>query len=346
MNSIIYANKINIELNNYLKDKNYTKIFILLDENIEKYCLNLLSLNFKYKIIKISSGENNKNLDTIKLIWENLLLNNADRHSLLINLGGGVISDMGGFCASTYQRGIDFINIPTTLLAQVDATIGGKTGFNLLNKKNMIGLFNEPKTIFIDINFLKTLTKREFLNGIAEALKHGLLFDMEYFYEVIKIVQLPHPPSLKGCGAIVKKSIDFKKQIVEEDYNEKGLRKVLNLGHTIESYFIEENIELKHGEAVVMGIISELYLSHKKFNFDNLLLLKIISSFKKIYTLNNYTNFDNNNILKYLLNDKKNKDGKILMVLLKDINKPIFNVEVTENEIKESLDYLKKELSD
>lgn len=341
--AIIYTENIKNDLNNYLKNKNYTKIIILVDENTLKYCLNVLGLEFKYQIIKISSGENNKNIKTVTKIWQELLSNNADRSSLLINLGGGIVSDLGGFSASTYKRGIDFINIPTTTLALVDATIGGKTGFNLDNKKNMIGVFSSPKEIFIDTVFLKTLAKREYLNGIAEALKHGLLFDIKYFNKIIKTSsQKEKLPSIKN---IVEKSIEFKKNIVEQDFKEIGLRKILNLGHTIghglETYYIDKNIDLKHGEAVIIGLIAMLYLSNKKFNFDNSLQNRIIDDLKNIYSLNIYKEFNNKEIIKHILNDKKNKNNKILMVLLKRVNVPIFDIEITVNEINESLDYLK-----
>ncbi len=335
-----YCKNIKKDLNNYLKNKKYSKIFVLVDENTLKYCLSLLGLKFKYQIIKISGGENNKNIKTVTTIWQELLVNNADRNSLLINLGGGIISDLGGFSASTYKRGIDFINIPTTTLSLVDATIGGKTGFNLDNKKNMIGAFSEPKEIFIDIDFLKTLPEREYLNGIAEALKHGLLFDMEYFNKMIEFIN-----QREQLLNMVKTSIKFKKDIVEQDFKETGVRKILNLGHTVghglESYFLNKNTELKHGEAVIMGLITMLYLSNKKFDFDNSLQNRIITDLKRIYTLNIYKEFSNKEVINHILNDKKNNDNKILMVLLKDVNKPVFDIEVTENELNDSLNYLK-----
>ena len=350
---INYTENINKDLNKYIKNKNYSKTLVLVDENTENYCLGLLDLKFKYQIIKITSGENNKNINTVSHIWEKLLNNNADRASLLINLGGGVISDMGGFAASTYKRGIEFINIPTTLLAMVDATIGGKTGFNFQNKKNMIGLFSTPKAIFIDVNFIKTLTKREYLNGIAEVLKHGLLFDMEYFNEVITFGTLPtpskqsilltHPSIFASQGGellnIIKKSISMKKKIVEEDFEENGLRKILNLGHTIghafESHFInDKNIDLKHGEAVIIGLIAMLKLSVKKLGFDISLQKSITNDLKKIYSLDIYSNYKKSDIIKYLIDDKKNKNGDILMVLLEDINKPVYDVTVSIEEIE------------
>ena len=364
---IFYSDNISKDLNSYLFEKNYSKIFILVDENTEKYCLTLLSLNFEYKIIKIKSGEKNKNINTVSFIWEDLLFEKADRASLVINLGGGVISDIGAFAASTYKRGVDFINIPTTLLAMVDATVGGKAGFNFLNKKNMIGLFSKPVAIFIDVKFLLSLDKREFINGVAEVLKHGLLFDLEYFYEVIELLTpslAPQPPKggasdwnlakkfplgdlgAKTWKAIVKKSIEFKKKIVDEDFDEKGKRKILNLGHTIghafESYFLDKNIDLKHGEAVVLGLICILNLSNKKFGFSNELQNRIISDLKKVYSLNMYLNFKNENITKYLIDDKKNKNGKLLMVLLDKDNNPIYDIKITESEIIESLNFLKE----
>ncbi len=182
---ISYTNNMNKAISGYIKVKNYKQIIILTDTNTNKYCLNLLDLDFSNQlVITISEGESNKNIQSITYIWQELLKNNINRHALFINLGGGVISDMGGFCASTYKRGIDFINIPTTVLAMVDATVGGKLGFNFENQKNMIGLFNTPKNIFIDFSFLQTLSYQEVLNGLAEAFKHGILFDIDYFFNI------------------------------------------------------------------------------------------------------------------------------------------------------------------
>jgi len=350
---IYYSDNLSRSLEGYLSENSYTKVFILVDENTDKHCLALLSLSFEYKVIKIKSGEKNKNINTVSFIWESLLFENADRNALLINLGGGVISDMGAFAASSYKRGIDFINIPTTLLAMVDATVGGKTGFNFLNKKNMIGLFSNPKEIFIDVKFLLSLEKREFLNGVAEVLKHGLLFDLDYFYKVAELTIhqslnrefLASKLSYRDWEELVKKSISFKEKVVNEDFEEKGLRKILNLGHSIghafESYFLDNNIDLKHGEAVILGMICMLNLSCEKLGFDFELQNRIISKFKKIYSLNIYLFFENKNIIKYLIDDKKNKNGNILMVLLDDKLKAIYDIKITESEISESLDFLK-----
>ncbi|MEK6615825.1 MAG: 3-dehydroquinate synthase family protein, partial [Bacteroidota bacterium] len=173
------------ELNNFISKKKYSSVFVLVDENTKKHCLKKLSIdNYQLSIIEIKSGEKNKTIRTCEKIWKELSKQNADRKSLLINLGGGVITDIGGFCASTYKRGIDFINIPTTLLAQVDASAGGKTGIDFLGYKNQIGIFAFPKKVFINPDFLKTLTKREFVSGFAEVIKHGLIADAGYWKKV------------------------------------------------------------------------------------------------------------------------------------------------------------------
>ena len=256
LNPIIKYGSIKEELHSFLATNKYTQVFILVDENTLEHCLPLLP-NFDYQIIKIESGERNKNIETCQKIWQNLLNNNADRKALLINLGGGVISDMGGFCASTYKRGIDFINIPTTLLAMVDATIGGKTGIDFGFQKNMIGLFSLAKTVLIDATFLKTLNYRQIKSGKAEMLKHGLIANEQHFTQIISSAI----PNLD----LIKASIAIKQEIVSTDPFEKGIRKSLNFGHTLghalEAYYLANNLDILHGEAIAQGMIWAIQLS-------------------------------------------------------------------------------------
>ena len=249
-------NKINITFgSNALKDisknfkKAYTSIFILVDSNTKKYCLdtfmNLTGLN-EAKILLMSSGEENKNLKTCEYLWYQLSECGADRNSVLINLGGGVVTDLGGFVACTFKRGIDFYNIPTTLLAMVDASVGGKTGINMGLLKNQIGIIKEPINVILDPQWLNTLPQKEFRSGFAEMLKHGLIADRSYWNQLKSLEHLEKTIISK----FIKPSLSIKKSVVTKDPDEKNLRKILNFGHTfghaIESYFLKHEKNYHH----------------------------------------------------------------------------------------------------
>lgn len=342
---LIIQNKISKEFNLWLKEQDYSSIFILVDENTFEHCYKLLDLKIPHKIIKIASGEKNKNLSTCQYIWESLLNNNADRNSLFINLGGGVICDMGAFCASTYKRGIDFINISTTLLSQVDASIGSKTGIDFQGQKNMLGLFSEAKQVFIDDVFLNTLSKRELLSGFGEVLKHGIIQNKYYFNDCIKEFQ----NNTINWINVIEKSISIKKSIVEKDPKEQGLRKILNFGHTIghalESYSLENHKKsLLHGESVVLGMIAELKLSVIKGLLDENIVEKYIIDLLSIYKFEDVESFKDKDVLQFIKNDKKNNSGKIKCVLLKDIGQAVYDIELSENEIIQALDFLKNRI--
>src|SRR6201996_7996258 len=270
LNSIsypIYFENTLAELVNFINKGNYSRFFVLTDENTGKHCLPLIRKYIdnldNFDIIEINAGEENKNIDFCVGVWKMLIDFSADRQSLLINLGGGVISDLGGFSASTYKRGIDFVHVPTTLLSQVDASVGGKTGIDLDNIKNIIGTFTQPKAVFIAYDFLKTLPPRQILSGLAEMLKHGLITDAA-FWNDLKNSDLSFPGE-----ELIYKSIQIKNKVVLEDPKEMGIRKSLNFGHTIghavetNSLLHDEN-PLTHGEAIAIGMICESYLSHKK----------------------------------------------------------------------------------
>lgn len=317
----------------------YSKIFILIDENSKKYCLPLLEEKLENGIkVEIKSGEANKTLNTCSTIWKALTDENADRNALLINFGGGVIGDMGGFCASTYKRGIDFINIPTTLLSQVDASIGGKLGIDFNGFKNHIGLFNLPKKVIIDPVFLNTLPQNQIRSGFAEMLKHGFISDKNHLKELSKL-------NLSNCNwlPLIEKSVSIKNGIVTSDPFEKNERKLLNFGHTIghavESYFINNEMPILHGEAVAIGMIAEGYLSSNLLNFDEnekRELIKIIDhSFKRIEIPKNGLN----EILKNLDQDKKNENSKIKSVLLNHIGEAQHSVEISKEEVLEGLEF-------
>ena len=319
----------------------FSSIFILVDENTEKFCLELFikksGIKSFNKII-ISSGEENKNIDTCISIWDQLNSFKADRKSLLINLGGGVLTDIGGFAASTYLRGIEFINIPTTLLGMVDAAHGGKTGIDFKQLKNQIGVFNEPLEVLLDDEYLKTLSKEEFINGYAEVVKHSLLTDKPdlTFNSLIKL------DLFEDSDYIINSYSSVKNEIVESDKYESRIRKILNLGHTIghavESYshISDKVVDLKHGQAIVIGIITELYISHKKFNFPLKDVVTVKEHLKNYFSSILLEEDDIMNIYELMVYDKKNEGSKINFVLLKEIGKPVIDQVVNKDLFIES----------
>ncbi|MBX9852030.1 MAG: 3-dehydroquinate synthase [Cytophagaceae bacterium] len=343
MSSEILFFNVSEKLANFLKGKQYSKICILADENTEKHCLPLItSALSKPNIIRIKSGEENKNLAACENIWKQMTDLHLDRKALMINLGGGVIGDMGGFCAATYKRGIDFIQIPTTLLSQVDASVGGKLGIDFQNFKNHIGVFKDPVAVFIDTAFLKTLSKEELRSGFAEVIKHCLIADGKKWKEINqkKIEQ-------QDWNDLVQHSITIKSKVTKEDPYEKGLRKILNFGHTIghaiESYFLNiPNKRLLHGEAIAIGMIAESYLAWKKefINDDELTVIK--KYLVSIYGKKEIFDYDVDKILPLTLQDKKNEKEKIQCSLLEQIGKANFNIPVTLKEIREAINFYNK----
>jgi 3-dehydroquinate synthase len=320
---------------------NFSSIFILVDENTEKFCLDIFLKKSKietFNQINILSGESNKNIESCISIWDQLNSFKADRKSLLINLGGGVLTDIGGFAASTYLRGINFINIPTTLLGMVDAAHGGKTGIDFKLLKNQIGVFNEPLEVLLDNEYLKTLSNDEYINGYAEVVKHSLLTNKSNlnFKSLIKL------DLFNDSEHIINSYSQIKNEIVESDKYESNIRKVLNLGHTIghavESYsHISKKItDLKHGEAIVIGIITELYISHKKFDFPLKDVVSVKEHLKKYFSLMSLQEDDIMNIYDLMVYDKKNEGSKINFVLLKEIGKPMIDQIVNKDLFKES----------
>src|SRR3990167_9384739 len=253
------------KINQLFDFSQFSKIAVLTDQNIPKLLINKIEKSLNKEIIKIviPAGEKEKNIETVKKIWEIMFQNGFDRRSLLINLGGGVVCDMGGFAAATFMRGIDFLNIPTTLLAQVDASVGGKTGIDFQGIKNGIGVFKDPVGVVIDVDTLKTLPKRELISAFGEIIKHGVISGREYFDFITS--KKPGEFSQKELIKIIKQSIKIKSNIVKKDPKEKDLRKVLNFGHTIghavESLSWKTDRPLLHGEAVAIGMIAESNLA-------------------------------------------------------------------------------------
>ena len=339
---ILYKNDI-AQLNELISS--HTKIFLLLDENTEKYCLKTIKdIDFQdYIKIFIPSGEQHKNIETVQFIWSKLIENHADRKSLLINIGGGMVTDIGGFAASCYQRGIDFINIPTTLLGMIDASIGGKTGIDFQGLKNQIGVFSQPLAVVVLFEFLATLPKRELLSGLAEIIKYGFIVDQRFLEARLLADNSINP-------AYIVKAIMAKDEITQKDSNEQGLRKILNFGHTIghalETYLIDNHKEIRHGEGVALGMVSALYLSEKYCNLDP----KWTLYYKYLYA-KNFNRFDLNDIpidklMEIMRHDKKNEGGDIRFVLIEDIGKPVYDVVVKTEDIIDSITYLIDYLND
>lgn len=332
-------------INKHFKENIYSKIFILVDENTHNHCLPIFLSRFEtsleIEIIEIESGEKNKTIETCISVWNVLSELGADRKSILINLGGGVITDIGGFIASTFKRGIAYINIPTTLLAMVDASVGGKTGIDLGHLKNQIGVINSGKMVLIDIDFLDTLPKNQFRSGLAEMLKHGLIHSEDYWNEFDNTFSLES----KNLDNLIRESVIIKKGIVEKDPNEIGVRKTLNYGHTlghaIETYYLsnKEKIDLLHGEAVAIGMVLATYLSVKIAGFDELTCNTIKEKIISIYGKTQIDESDYKPIIDLLKFDKKNEHGKINFVLLKDFGKSKINCQVTNDLIIESFDF-------
>ena len=331
-----------------LRSDKFSSIFILVDENTNKFCLNIFIKKTeieKFEKIIINSGEENKNIDSCLFIWEKLNTFKADRKSLLINLGGGVLSDIGGFVASTYLRGINFINIPTTLLGMVDAAHGGKTGIDFKLLKNQIGVFSDPSEVILDSEYLNTLSKDEFLNGYAEVFKHSLLTNKRD----LNFNSLINLDFYEDVSFIIDKYSEIKNEIVRSDKFESNYRKILNLGHTIghaiESYsFRSINLEeLKHGEAIIVGLITELYISHRQLNFPLSDLENLKTNVLKYFKRVHLTESDIEEIYDLLVYDKKNEGGIVNFVLLKSIGDPVVDQQTTKELFIESFKFYNKD---
>ncbi|MEL1244268.1 3-dehydroquinate synthase [Flavobacterium sp. DGU11] len=319
-------------LQDLLASENYSGIFILADTNTSQYCLpNFLAqvaTELPIEIIEIEAGEVNKSIETCIEVWHALTDLGADRKGIIINLGGGVVTDLGGFAASTFKRGMDFINVPTTLLAMVDASVGGKTGVDLGVVKNQVGIINNPIAVLIDTQFLETLPQPEMRSGLAEMLKHGLIADEKYWNNFSDLTGL----TTDDLGALIHWSVEIKNTIVAQDPNEKGIRKVLNFGHTmghaIESQFLNSATPLLHGEAVAIGMVLESYFSMAKGFISKEEYEVIKSAIISIFGTTDFTSNDIESIIALLVHDKKNERGKVQFVLLEGIGKAVINQEV------------------
>ena len=338
-------------LNEYLRPYRNSKIFILVDENTLKYCVAELITQIEIlknaEILEIDSGEENKTIDVCSQLWKTLAEFKSDRNSLLINLGGGVITDMGGFIASTFKRGIDFINVPTTLLSQIDASVGGKTGVDFEGLKNIIGVFNEAKGVFIYPPFLKTLDKRQMLSGYAEALKHALIKDCNY-WNTLKKGMLSDS---KNWMKLIISSINIKNEIVINDPKEIGERKLLNFGHTIghaiESYSLKnDEMPLFHGEAIAIGIICESYISNQQSGLSDDELKEISFTISQLYNSYDLKESEFHQLIELMKNDKKNENNGIIFTLLSEIGVAKYQQEVEIEIILDALSYYNSIISE
>lgn len=333
------------ELAAFIQTSNYTKVLILTDRNTSVHCLPLLQDAMHgfdgYEVIEVDAGEENKNIDFCVGIWKMMLDFGADRQSLLVNLGGGVVTDMGGFAASTFKRGIDFVQVPTTLLSQVDASVGGKTGIDLDHVKNIIGTFAQPKAVFISTKFLGTLDKRQIVSGFAEVIKHGLISDRK-FYELVKTLD-----ATELSLAHIKHSVSLKNAVVTQDPTEKGMRKILNFGHTIghaiESYSLANDVKpLLHGEAIAIGMICEGYLAYRKGSLAESELDDVVYTFRKHFPDYHYRSEIYGRLFDLMKNDKKNTGKRIGFALLNGIGQCSIDVFIDEHLIEESLDFYRE----
>lgn len=344
--SLIHFNKkCYSSLNEHINSRNFSKIFILVDENTHEHCLPILleKLNTTsvIEIIEIESGEINKTIDTCVGVWNTLSELNADRKSLMINIGGGVITDLGGFVACTFKRGIAYINVPTTLLSMVDASVGGKTGVDLGHLKNQIGVISNPDLVLIDTHFLDTLPKNQMRSGLAEMLKHGLITGEGYWNKFLDLSKL----SLNDLDDLIYESVIIKKNVVEEDPYEDGIRKTLNFGHTlghaIESYFLSNpnKTTLLHGEAIVVGMILACYISTELVGFPKETTLEIKKLFTNYYGKIAIDPKEYATIMELLKFDKKNNHGNINFVLLEAIGETKIDCQVDDSIILAAFDF-------
>jgi len=328
-------------ISDFLQPAYYSKIVVLVDNNTRKYCYPVLkSLLPKHLLITVEAGEQHKNLTTCEKIWQEMTRAQLDRHALMINLGGGVIGDMGGFCAATYKRGIDFIQIPTTLLSQVDASVGGKLGIDFQGFKNHLGVFTQPKNVFIDASFLQTLPYVEMRSGFAEIVKHCLIADANKWEEIRK-----KDFETQNWPDLITHSVEIKKKVVVQDPTEKGLRKILNFGHTIghavETYFLSKppKQRLLHGEAIAAGMVMETYIAYRKKMVDLQTLEQVEEFIFSVFGKVAVTNADLPTIIALAQQDKKNRGGELRFSLLDNLGSCAYDMKVTDAEIRQAAAY-------
>jgi len=343
---VIISRHLKTELAEAIAECEHDRIFVLVDETTNKFCWTLVKDYLCLKdaqTIVIGATDRRKNLDTLVHVWESLQQGKATRHSLLINLGGGMVTDLGGFAASTYKRGINFINIPTTLLAMVDASVGGKPGINFGGLKNEIGVFNDAEFVLLDTNWLRTLDEENIRSGYAEMLKHGLIADDTMWAERINFNLAQ--PNLRQLASMLNKSVRIKERIVAEDPHEKGIRKALNLGHTFghafESWAMKRQPVL-HGYAVAFGLIAELYLATTQTDFPTERMRQTVNFIRAYYGSLPITCNDYPELIELMHHDKKNRGNEINVTLLGGIGDIRIDQTIPEEDIKEALDFFRE----
>ena len=343
---VIISKQLQTDLAEAIAECEHDRIFVLVDETTNKLCWTLVKDYLCLKdaqTIVIGATDRRKNLDTLVHVWESLQQGKATRHSLLINLGGGMVTDLGGFAASTYKRGINFINVPTTLLAMVDASVGGKTGINFGGLKYEIGVFNDAEFVLLDTNWLQTLDEENIRSGYAEMLKHGLIADETMWAELINFYLAQ--PDLHQLASMLDKSVRIKERIVAEDPHEKGIRKALNLGHTFghafESWAMKRQPVL-HGYAVAFGLIAELYLATTRTDFPTERMRQTVNFIRAYYGSLPITCNDYPELIELMHHDKKNRGNEINVTLLGGIGDIRIDQTITEEDIKEALDFFRE----
>lgn len=349
---IVYSHQLATDLAMAISECEHERIFILTDETTKEKCWPMLQSFYGLRdttMITIGATDTHKTIESVEHVWRALDEGMATRHSLLINLGGGMVTDLGGFAASTFKRGIDFINIPTTLLAMVDASVGGKTGINFDGLKNEIGVFNDARFVILDTEFLRSLDEKNMRSGYAEMIKHGLISDEEHWADLINF-DLANP-DLKHLQTLLAKSVSVKEKIVEKDPKEKDIRKALNFGHTFGHAFESHSLHLSeqngstpllHGYAVTYGLICELYLSTIKAGFPTDKMHQTVQFIRSYYGNFPITCDDYDTLIELMRHDKKNNSGVINFTLLSGIGNIHINQTASEEEIKECLDFYRE----
>ena len=343
---VVITNQLEGALSDAIGRCEHDRTFILVDETTRQTCLPLVdgyACLKDAKLITIGASDTHKTLQSLSHVWEELGTGGGTRHSLLINIGGGMVTDLGGFAASTFKRGINYINLPTTLLSMVDASVGGKTGINFRGLKNEIGVFSNASTVILDTRFLRTLDAENILSGYAEMIKHGLISDTNTWAELLRF-DIAHP-DLDVLSRMVGQSVRVKERIVEEDPTEQNIRKALNLGHTVGHAF--ESLALKrkpvlHGYAVAYGLVCELYLSSIKTGFPTDKMRQTVSFIRDHYGRQSITCDDYPTLLELMTHDKKNTRDTINFTLLGEIGDIRINQTATKDEIEEALDFYRE----
>lgn len=341
---IIYTNKLLPELSNWTKKYPAGKVFVVTEENVDKLWVQKYDDFFHSADIQkavIPSGENNKKIDSVLKIWEFLSKNGGDRKSLVINIGGGMLTDLGGFAASTFKRGCDFLNIPTTLLSQVDASVGGKTGINFNGLKNEIGTFQEPVAVIINTSFLSTIDDQNLKSGFAEMIKHGLIHNPEHLDDC-KNFNLKTIDYL-ALQKLISDSVDVKSWFVSNDPTEKGIRKALNFGHTaghaFESFAMQMNTPIQHGYAVAYGMIAELFLSAEKCGFPFAEMDELSHWLVELYGKFKIDEQQYETLFELMTHDKKNESGRINFTLLPEVGEIAIDQHCEKTLIFDALSY-------